>query len=199
MSICSIAVTGGIACGKSTSGAALESLGVPVLDADAVGHGLLANDPSVKAELRERFGPAVFDGDRVDRKALGRVVFADESARRALEAILHPRIQARVREWLATTGACRLAVVQVPLLFEVGWEGDFDRIVCVACSPSVQRERLRGRGLADAEIDQRLSAQLPVEEKMKRSNVVIWSDGPKEQLVEQWRRVLENLTAGRVG
>jgi dephospho-CoA kinase len=193
MSIFSIAVTGGIACGKSASGEALESLGVPVLDTDAVGHDLLSNDPSVKAERRERFGPAVFDGDTVDRKALGRVVFADESTRRSLEAILHPRIQARVRQWLATTGAGRLAAVQVPLLFEVGWEGEFDRIVCVACSPAVQRERLRGRGLGDSEIDQRLSAQLPVEEKMKRSNVVIWTDGPKERLAEQWRRVLDAI------
>lgn len=187
---CAIAVTGGIACGKSTSGEALETLGVPVLDTDAVAHDLLVNDSAVRRELRDRFGAGVFSGDAVDRKALGRVVFADAAARQALEAILHPRIRSRVREWLATAGAGRVAAVQVPLLYEAGWEGEFGRVVCVACSPAVQRERLRSRGLDEAEIDRRLAAQMPVEEKMKRANVVLWNDGPKGRLVEQWHRVL---------
>ena len=184
------AVTGGIACGKSASGEALESLGVPVLDTDRVGHELLAHDPEVRRELRARFGDAVFDGESVDRKALGRVVFADDTARRDLENLLHPRIQQRVREWLATPGLGPVAAVQVPLVFEVGWQDEFDRVVCVACSPSVQRARLRQRGLGEAEIDQRLAAQWPVEEKMKRANIVVWTDGPMELQRAQWQRVL---------
>lgn len=185
----SIAVTGGIACGKSASGAALASLGVPVLDADAVTHELLANDSEVATELRARFGESVFRDGSVDRKALGRRIFADASARHDLERLLHPRIQDQIRRWIATADAPVVAV-QVPLLFEVGWEREFDRVVCVACSSAVQRQRLKGRGLSEAEIDQRLAAQMPVEEKMKRAQVVIWTDGPEALQREQWARVM---------
>jgi CO dehydrogenase nickel-insertion accessory protein CooC1 len=95
-----IAVTGGIGCGKSATGAALRALGVPVLDTDEVAHALLANDADAKAAIRERFGVGVFAGDAVDRKALGQVVFAEPGARKDLEAILHPRIQAQTDAWM---------------------------------------------------------------------------------------------------
>ena len=83
--------------------------------------------------------------------------------------------------------------VLVPLLFEVDWQSDFDFIVCVACSPSIQRHRLGTRGLNDAAIDQRLKSQLPLAEKMARAQAVIWTDGPPERQADQWRLILRRL------
>ncbi len=185
-----IAVTGGIGCGKSATGAALRALGVPVLDTDEVAHALLANDPDAKSAIRERFGAGVFTGDAVDRKALGQLVFGEPGARKDLEAILHPRIQAQTDAWLASQPEGQPSAVLIPLLYEVGREKAFDLCVCVACSPSTQRARLRERGWSDAEIDRRNAAQLSVEEKIKRAAVVIWTDGAMENHEAQWRRVL---------
>jgi dephospho-CoA kinase len=186
-----IAVTGGIGCGKSATGAALRALGVPVLDTDEVAHALLANDADAKTAIRERFGAGVFAGDAVDRKALGQVVFAEPGARKDLEAILHPRIQAQTDAWLAAQPEAHPAAVLIPLLYEVGREKAFDLCVCVACSPSTQRARLRERGWSDAEIDRRNAAQLSVDEKIKRADVVIWTDGAMENHEAQWRAVLK--------
>jgi dephospho-CoA kinase len=185
-----IAVTGGIGCGKSATGAALRALGVPVLDTDEVAHALLANDADAKAAIRERFGVGVFAGDAVDRKALGQVVFAEPGARKDLEAILHPRIQAQTDAWMVAQPEAQPAAVLIPLLYEVGREKAFDLCVCVACSPSTQRARLRERGWSDAEIDRRNAAQLSVDEKIKRADVVIWTDGVMENHEAQWRAVL---------
>jgi dephospho-CoA kinase len=185
-----IAVTGGIGCGKSATGAALRALGVPVLDTDEVAHALLVNDAAAKTAIRERFGARVFAGDAVDRKALGQVVFAGPGARKDLEAILHPRIQAQTDAWLAAQPEAQPAAVLIPLLYEVGREKAFDLCVCVACSPATQRARLRERGWSDAEIDRRNAAQLSVDEKIKRADVVIWTDGLMENHEAQWRAVL---------
>jgi len=185
-----IAVTGGIGCGKSATGAALRALGVPVLDTDEVAHALLANDAAAKTAIQERFGNGVFTGDVVDRKALGQVVFAEPSARKDLEAILHPRIQAQTDAWLAAQPEGHPAAVLIPLLYEVGREQAFDLCVCVACSPATQRARLRERGWSDSEIDRRNAAQLSVDQKIKRADVVIWTDGVIENHEAQWRAVL---------
>lgn len=192
-----LAVTGGIASGKSAGGRALESLGVPVIDTDTVAHTLLAADAEVLREIRDRFGDAVFSDDSVDRKKLGRVVFADAEARRDLEKILHPRIREAVRRWFLLPEIANrpVAAALVPLVYEAGWSAEFDRVACVACSPAVQRARLRERGLSEEAIDQRLTAQMPVEEKVALADVVIWSDGPLERQTEQWRAVLEGMGA----
>ena len=190
-----IAITGGIGCGKSTTGTALESLGFDVLDTDLVAHRLLKSDPEVRRQLVDRFGPSVVGPDGVDRSALGRIVFYDTQARHDLEAVLHPLIQAETALWIA--GLRGSFAVLVPLLFEVGWQNQFPsitHIACVACSPQIQRQRLKSRGLDDAAIDLRLAAQLPLSEKMARSHVVIWTDGLAERQADQWKLVLNRFS-----
>lgn len=189
-----IAITGGIACGKSTTGDVLQSLGFDVLDTDSVAHELLKSDHEVRHELVKRFGPSVAGADGIDRSALGRIVFTNLPARRDLEAVLHPRIQRGTAEWIAARPGS--FAILVPLLFEVGWQNLFpsiNHIACVACSPQIQRQRLRARGLDDVAIDLRLKAQLPVPEKMAKSSVVIWTDGPAERQTDQWKLVLARL------
>lgn len=190
-----IAITGGIGCGKSTTGNALQSFGFDVLDTDLVAHRLLKSDPEVRRKLVERFGPSVAGPDGVDRSALGRIVFNDATAKHDLEAVLHPLIQSETAIWIADRQGS--FAVLVPLLFEVGWQNLFPSIkciACVACSPQIQRQRLTSRGLDDSAIDLRLAAQLPLSEKMARSHVVIWTDGPAERQADQWKLVLNRFS-----
>ena len=186
-----IAITGGIGCGKSTTGTVLQALGIDVLDTDLVAHSLLTSDHEVQRRIVERFGQALLGPEGINRAELGRIVFRDETARRDLESILHPLIRARTNSWMNSRAGIR--AVLVPLLFEAGWQADFSFIACIACSPSIQRQRLSSRGLPDAAIDQRLKAQLPVAEKMARAHAVIWTDGPPERQADQWKIILRRL------
>ena len=187
------AVTGGIGCGKSATGAALQSLGVAVLDSDGLVHDFLTRDADVQTAIRARFGDGVFRDGTVDRRALAAIVFADAAARADLEIILHPRVRTATDAWLAAQGATQSCAVIIPLLYEVGREKDFPLVACVACSPALQHERLRQRGWSEEEIARRLAAQWPTEEKVKRAQIVIWTDGAPENHAAQWRRALPEL------
>lgn len=186
-----IAITGGIGCGKSMTGSVVQSLGIEVLDTDLVAHSLLQSDAEVQRQIVARFGPAVSGPEGIKRTELGRIAFQDGAARRDLESILHPLIRAHASSWMSSKSVP--CAVLVPLLFEVGWQSDFDFIACVACSPSIQRQRLAARGLDEGAIDQRLKAQLPVAEKMARAQAVIWTDGPPARQADQWRLILRRL------
>ena len=164
-------ITGGIAMGKSTSGRLLRQHGVAVMDADDIARQIVEPGQPALAEIRERFGPAVFLPDGcLDREALARQVFALPSARAELEAILHPRIRAL---WQAEAEAWRKAghpcgAIVIPLLFETQAEPLFDATLCVACSAAEQARRLRARGWDAVQSRQRLEAQWPVEKKIAR-------------------------------
>ena len=187
------AVTGGIGCGKSATGAALQSLGVAVLDADTVVHDLLTRDADVQTAIRARFGDGVFRDGKVDRRALAAIVFAEPAARADLEGLLHPRVRIATDAWLAAQPPTQPCAVIIPLLYEVGRDRDFPLVACVACSPALQRDRLGQRGWLEEEVFRRLAAQLPTEEKVKRAQIVIWTDGALENHAAQWGRVLPQL------
>ena len=149
-----------------------------------------------RALEENQFGAAVIAADGgLRRDELARIVFADEVARKKLEAILHPRIR---EGWLAQIENWRkenhpLAIVVIPLLFETQAETSFEKIICVACSPTAQEARLRERGWNDGQIRQRVAAQLPVEQKITRSDFVIWTEGSPAVHEQQASRVFENL------
>jgi len=176
-----VALTGGIATGKSYVRARIAARGVLTLDADAIVHRLFTGGSDVTAEVRRRFGTSVVRHDgAVDRQALGRIVFADASARRDLEAIVHPRVYERIAEWAdaqAREGA-PWVLVDIPLLFETGRGRAFDRVIVAACSPEEQVRRIRQRdGLGEAVALARLAAQWPIAEKVRRANDVIDTSG----------------------
>ncbi len=186
-------ITGGIGCGKSTVGKLLEQRGFRRLDSDVVIREQVLTAPDVKAALRERFGPEVFAADgSVDRPALGKKVFADESERRWLEELTHPRLYAIRRQEFAARPNERWAV-EVPLLFEQGSENWFDFIVCVACAPDQQLARLEQRGLPRGLAEQRISSQLPLERKIELSDFVVWNEGSPEFLAAEVDRLVEAL------
>ncbi len=180
-----IALTGGIACGKSLLSRFLGELGVETLDADDIVHELIP-DPD-------------------ERRRIAAEVFADPEKRKALEARIHPLVKARIDEWFEGTSDNRqpttvpqpsqpprpsqptpLRIAIIPLLFEVHWEGNFDIISCVVSSSESQIKRMMTtRGMTRAEAEARLAAQLPVEEKARRSHYVIRNEGTPDDLKAQ--------------
>lgn len=194
-----VALTGGIATGKSYVRGRLAARGVPSLDADLLARDAVApGSPGFRAVV-DRFGPDVVKADgTLDRARLAAIVFADDGARHDLEAIVHPAVYAVIEAWLAFLAAQvpapPLAVVDVPLLFETGRAGAFDAVIVAACAPALQVARVMARdGLTEAEARRRLAAQWPIEEKVRRADFVIRTDGSFDETDRQVRDVHEAL------
>jgi dephospho-CoA kinase len=153
-----------------------------------------AGEPAL-VEIRSAFGASVFDASgELNRPALADVVFRDASARKQLEAILHPRILHLWREQLTVwrnDGRSAAAVI-IPLLFETWAESEFDLVLCLACSAATQQQRLLARGLNCDQIQERLSAQMPIADKMARAHRVIWNEGDLEVLNQQCARIISS-------
>jgi dephospho-CoA kinase len=178
-----VGLTGGIATGKSAVLRRFGHHGVPTIDADVLARAVVAPGTPGAARILERFGEAVRSPDGgLDRRALGAVVFGDESARRDLEAIVHPAVYEAIGAWYASLPrAVPFAVADIPLLYETGHAGDFDVVVVTVCDPAEQVRRLLVRdGLSVEEAVQRLAAQLPLAEKARRADHVIRTDGSHE-------------------
>ena len=192
-----VAVTGGIGTGKSVVLAELAACGAPVIDADVLVHDALRAGSTAVSEIRSRFGEAVISaGGDVDRSRLGAIVFQDDQARRDLEAILHPAVYHAIEAWMRAQEAsgAPVAVAEIPLLYETGREGDFDCVVVTACDGEEQVRRAIGRsGTSEEDARQRIAAQWPLAEKVRRADFVIGTDGTVEQTRLQARSVWEAL------
>jgi len=191
-----LGLTGGIGMGKSTAAGFLLQQGIPVLDTDDLARELVLPGQPALAEIQAAFGPTIISADGVlDRSRLAALVFKDAGARRQLEAILHPRIRARWQSqaelWRQENQ--RVGVVVIPLLFETQAETAFDRILCLACTPASQQQRLLARGWSADQISRRLAAQMPVNQKIHQSHYVIWSEGRTEVTAQQLARILERV------
>jgi len=197
-----VALTGGIATGKSHVLEQFRQHGVPCLDADTLAHGVEAAGTEATAAIAVRFGPEILTAQgAVDRAKLGPIVFKDTSARRDLEAIVHPAVYRAIAAGLrafALVGDYPFAVVDVPLLYETGAEKDFERVIVVACEPARQVARLVERGMSEEAARQRLAAQWPTERKTARAHYVITTDGSFAETDEQIIRVLKDLRNLRI-
>ncbi|SVE17120.1 uncharacterized protein METZ01_LOCUS469974 [marine metagenome] len=178
--------------GKSTAAKLLREQGVPVVDSDDLARDVVAVGEPALAEVYEIFGAEFMDAQgQLDRGKMAAHIFGNDAERKKLEAIIHPR----VREcWLLQMESWRaenvpLGVVVIPLLFEVGAEGEFDSVICVACTGNTQRERLRARGWDDVQIAARIAAQMDVAEKIERANQVVWTEGDINLLREQLQSI----------
>lgn len=194
-----IALTGGIACGKSTLAKFLRELGIRLLDADDVVHELEAPGGAAVPAIVARFGAGVLAADgSVDRPKLAAIVFADAAARRDLEAILFPLVRSRLRAF--TSEAARrgrppstapLYIAIIPLLFESHWEGDYDIILAITSPLECQIHRMmRTRGYSRVQAEARLAAQMPVAEKAARADFVVVNDSTHEHLKDEARRLV---------
>ena len=196
-----IGLTGGIACGKSTVSTELRKRGATIIDADALAHELSQPHQPLFHAYVQRFGrEIVTEGGTLDRAAVARRVFADPAVRAEVEAIAHPIIRREAEERLrvAAQAQKRAAVLDVPLLFEAGWDTLADEIWVVALPREEQLARLltRDKGMTEREARARIAAQMPLAEKCARADVVIDNSGTVEEIREYigklWKeRILE--------
>lgn len=191
-----VALTGGIATGKSYVAARLRAAGIPVVDADVLAREAVAPGSPGLAAVVARFGPGVLTGDGgLNRAALGEQVFQDAAARRDLEAIIHPEVRAGIDRFFAELPPqTPAAVADIPLLFETNRASDFDAVVVAACPREMQVERVMARdGLPRAQAEARVAAQLPIDDKVARATYVIRTDGTFAETDAQVARVIDAL------
>jgi dephospho-CoA kinase len=189
-------LTGGIATGKTHVLSRIREAGVPVVDADVLAREAVGSGSAGLAAVVERFGQRVLTSDgRLDRALLGDLVFRDEAARRDLENIIHPVVRRGIAEFFERLPAdTPFAVADIPLLYETHRERHFDKVVVVACAPATQAERVMARdGLGREDAERRIAAQLPIEEKVRRADYVIRTDGTFAETDAQVARVLRVL------
>ena len=193
-----IVLTGGIATGKSYVLDRFADHGVPILDADHLAHAAVAPDGPAWQAVRDRFGADMFDPHgRLDRTKLGALVFADAEARADLNRLVHPHVRADTAAWFATlTPPVHFGVVAIPLFYETPRVEHVDRVIVTACAPEQQLARVMTRGLTEHAAQLRIAAQFSTEEKMRRGDHVIWTDGTfadTDRRVEDLFRKLSKL------
>ncbi|MGA2030254.1 MAG: dephospho-CoA kinase [Verrucomicrobiota bacterium] len=185
-------LTGGIGMGKSAAAQILREHDVPVVDTDLIARQIVQPGSPILKKIQLEFGNQIVEVDgQLRRDELAKIIFADVTARKKLEVIMHPPIR---KLWLAQIEQWRgeqkpHAVVVIPLLFETGAEKNFDSTVCVACSAVTQRQRLLERGWTSGQIEQRVAAQWSIEEKIATANFLVWTEGGLDVLEEQLKRI----------
>jgi dephospho-CoA kinase len=190
-----LGITGGIACGKTEAGCVLADQGWRVLDTDTLAHEVMSPGTAVFAKVVEHFGKTILSSDgMIDRTRLGAVVFEKPQERKILNRLTHPAVIAAAQEWMAECRAAgRDAAVLVPLLFEAGWTGGWDAVVCVTAPEEQVFQRLEKRGLSNEEAQRRMSAQLPTAEKAARADFIIDNNGTLEALRSKTLKIVAHI------
>jgi dephospho-CoA kinase len=193
-----VGLTGGIACGKSTVAAMLRDFDCTVLEADPLVHELLEPGQAVYDEIVRQFSVEILDANqKIDRAKLGAIVFADVTQLFRLNKIVHPRVLEIITQWfdaLDRQGGPDFAISEAALLVESGFAEKLDRVIVVWCKPEQQRERLRERGLTPEQIEQRIEAQMPIDEKRQVADDVIDNSGTIEETETQVKELVAKLT-----
>lgn len=195
-----IAITGGIACGKSEVGRIVGTMGFLLCDADRVAHGKMVRGTPVYRKIVQYFGDEILDDEgEISRPALGKIVFANPQERMALNRMVHPVVREALETWIAQRRQNgENAAVQIPLLFESGMEVlDWDAIICVSSRRDDIFERLQKRGMTLLEASSRVESQMPVEEKERRSDYVIKNLGTLQELERVTRETVNSLLLER--
>lgn len=196
-----LGLTGSIGMGKSTAAKMFRAMGVPVHDADATVHDLMAHDRQVRDEISARF-PGTVVGESVNRQALGAAVFGDPSARRDLEAILHPRVRRAAKRFLTQHRVLRapLVVLDIPLLYETGGDKNVDGVVVVSAPAFLQRRRVMARpGMDEKRFAGILGSQMPDREKRRRAEFVVETGLGKAYTFTRLKRIVSEIRAAQSG
>jgi dephospho-CoA kinase len=193
-----VGLTGGLACGKSFVGQALVSLGCRLIQADQLGHEVMAPGGEAYDPIVREFGSGILAADgQIDRRALATQVFGNPERLAVLNGIIHPLVVRRQEELMAEFEAVEpdgIAVVEAAILIETGSYKRFDKLILVTCDEAQQiRRAIKRDGLLEAEVVTRLSRQMPLSEKRNFADFVIDTSGEKEQTLEQTRQVYEAL------
>jgi dephospho-CoA kinase len=191
-----VALTGGIATGKTYVREQFERLGVPTSDADTFARAVVAPGTDGLADVVRAFGRDVLTSEgALDRRKLAAIVFPNPERRKELEAIVHPAVRRATDAWYEhLEPAVAFAIADIPLLYETGRDGDFEKVIVTACDPGTQLARVMKRDhLGESEARLRIAAQLPIAEKSRRADYVIRTDGSFEETERQVREVFEAL------
>ena len=192
-----IGLTGGIASGKSTVADLLAECGAVIIDSDLLAREVVEPGTDGLARIVRRFGDQVITDGRLDRAALGRIVFSDPQARRDLEAITHPAVRSRAAELEAAAGPEAVVVQVIPLLVETGQQDSFDAVIVVDVPEAVQRQRLMARnGLSAEEADARIAAQATRAQRTAAATVVIDNSSPdRDELRRRVQCIYRDVTS----
>ncbi len=187
MHLTKVGLTGGIAAGKSSVAELWRARGAAIIDCDVLARRALEPGTPTYDTTVQEFGCGILNADKtVNRQALGEIVFSDERRRQRLNAIVHPAVgEMWAQELAALPTETEVAVIVIPLLFEIAVEKEFDFVVAVGCSKASQIARLKAYGLTDAQARSRINAQMPVQQKLDRADYAIWNDGERAVLARQ--------------
>lgn len=195
-----VGLTGGIGAGKSTVAQFFAELGALVIDADQLARMAIERGTDGFADVMLRFGDEVIVNGDIDRKKLAEIVFSDIQARKDLEAIIHPRVQALFAEAVADLGEDDILIYEIPLLVETGAAAKFDYIITVESDLELRKSRLLKKGLYISQIEKRIASQASPEAREAIADTVIRNDGDEDALLRQvenlWEGVLQPLSLG---
>lgn len=186
-----IGVTGSIASGKSTFCNILRDFGYMVIDCDEISHDVIKKGRVAYYEVIYEFGEDILNQEKeIDRKLLGAVVFNDLNKLKKLEAIIHPKVLKEIKKYKKET----ICFFEVPLLFEAHWENAFDRIVCIASDFNIELKRLMERNnLTPSQAIDLIFTQIPIKEKIARSDYVIYNNGTNFELEKEAKDFIEQI------
>jgi dephospho-CoA kinase len=188
-----VALTGGIGAGKSTVAQNFAELGALVIDADQLARIAIERGSDGFAEVLLRFGEDLILNGDIDRKKLAEIIFSDEQARRDLEAIIHPRVQAMFAEAVADLHHDDILIYEIPLLAETNAAEKFDYVITVEADLELRKERLLKRGLYISQIEKRMAAQASEESRTALADSVIRNDGDEDSLLRQVENLWESV------
>ncbi len=183
-----IALTGNIAAGKSLVEEQFRSLGAEIIDADKIAHEILGEKIKL---LQEDFGDEIIKQGEVSREKLAKIVFSDPKKKQKLEAIIHPEVKKRIFDFFADKD---FAIASVPLLYEVGWEGLFDKVILVIAKDNIRQKRLMQRNnMTDEQAKIRMKSQINQGEKIKKADFVIDNNGTTAETFAQVKEIYGKL------
>lgn len=188
-----VGLTGGIGAGKSTVAELFARLGALVIDADQLARMAIERGSDGFADVMLRFGEDVIVNGDIDRKKLAEIVFSDEQARKDLEAIIHPRVQALFAEAVADLDHDDILIYEIPLLVETGAAEKFDYIITVESEIELRKERLLKKGLYISQIEKRMASQASEEARTAVADSVIRNDGDEDSLLRQVENLWESV------
>ena len=188
-----VALTGGIGSGKSTVAQNFAELGALVIDADQLARMAIERGTDGFADVLLRFGDEVILNGDIDRKKLAEIVFSDEKARKDLESIIHPRVQALFAQAVADLEGDDILIYEIPLLVETGAAEKFDYVVTVESDIELRKARLLKKGLYISQIEKRMASQASEEARTAIANAVIRNDGDEDSLLRQVENLWESV------
>ena len=192
-----IALTGGIGSGKSLVANYFYSLGAEVIDADQLARQAIERGSEGFDQVISEFGDVILKDGDIDRRAIGEIVFSDPIKRKALEAIIHPKVQQALTQARNSLNENQILIYEIPLLVETNAASKFDKVITVEAPLELRIQRLKSRGLLQSDIEKRISNQATPEQRRAIADIQIENDGTEEELLRKVEAIWEELNAPR--